>query len=164
MSLIVIFDEAATPQKVLGVLPSANTPDFDGRTDVLVNPDLSALDAIPQAYWKHDTGAVIEYTQAEKDTQDAAESAAADAALRDGAKGQFSGQPGLALRAFADIIKDEINVIRTWARDYKAVVASANNFSSLKSGVAGMADLPDRTLAQLKSAIEARVDSGSVDE
>jgi hypothetical protein len=142
MALIVIYDEVATPQKVLQVIPSANTPEYSSRSDVLVNPDISALQGIvPLRYWKHDTGSVVEFTQAEKDAQDAAEAAAEVASVRLEAKEQHNDfQPlALYLRAFADIIKDEINILRA------------------------LHSLPDRTLAQLKAAINARVDSGDVD-
>ena len=142
MSLVVVFDEGASPQKVLEVHASANTPDWDQRSDVLINPDLAAVNGVPESYWKVVVADVLEYSQAEKDAQDAAEAAAEDLALREGAKGFFNGQIpiGLILRAFADIVKDEFNILRD---------------------IHGLAP---RTLAQLKAAIQARVDSGDVDE
>ena len=106
MSLVVIFDEGASPEKVLGVVRSANTPDYDGRTDVVVNPDISALDGIvPQKYWKHDTGAIVEYTAQEKTDQDAAEAAADDASMRAAGKAFYDGQTaeGQAFRAFVKV-------------------------------------------------------------
>ena len=142
MSLVVIFDEGASPQKVLGVLRAAHTPDYDQRTDVLINPDILDLDGLVfQKYWKHDTGAIIEYTQAEKDAQDAAELASFNLSVRTTAKSNmvdFAAIP-LVLRSFADVVKDEINILRT------------------------LHSLPDRTLSQLKDAIQARVDSGDAD-
>ena len=143
MSLVVIYDEGASPEKVLGVVRSANTPDFDQRTDVVINPDLSALDGIvPQKYWKHDTGAVIEYTQGEKDAQDAAEAAAADVAMRLSGQSMFDGQTDMAqvLRALADTMVDGFNTLRA------------------------LHSLPDYTLAQLKSIIQSKISDGSVDE
>ena len=93
MSLVVIFDEGASPEKVLGVVRSADTPDFSARTDVVINPDIDALDGVvPQKYWKHDTGSIIEFAQAEKDAQDAADVAAADASMRSAGKSLFDGQ------------------------------------------------------------------------
>lgn len=143
MALIVVFDELASPQKVLGVNRSADTGQYLGRTDIVVNPDLTALDGIvPQRYWKHDTGLIVEFSQAEKDAQDAAEAQAADDALRLAAPALLDGQVPLALllRAFADIIKDEFNILRA------------------------LHSLPDRTLAQLKAAIQSRTAPGNVDE
>ncbi len=53
---------------------SVNTPDFSGRSDVLINPDISTVRAsgAPVRHWKvslPDT--VLEMTQAEKDLIDA---------------------------------------------------------------------------------------------
>lgn len=141
-SVIVVFDETATPQKVLQVLASANTPDFTGRTDVVINPDLSALEGIvPVRYWKHSAGLIVEYTTAEKTQQDSDEAAAEDTAVREAAKAGLEGfvENPLLLRALADIIKDEINILRA------------------------LHGLPDRTLSQLRTAIQNKIDGGTVD-
>ena len=61
------------------------------------------------------------------------------------------------MTAFTDIIKDEFNIVRKWTRDYKAEVAAATSLSDLKSRVATMPTLNDRTLGQLKAAIENRI-------
>ncbi len=52
-------------------LRSVNTPDFP-TADWLINPDLSAVAAVPNKYWKIVAGSVVEMTQAEKDAVDAA--------------------------------------------------------------------------------------------
>ena len=78
MAVIVVYDEGASPEAVLEVHPSANTPDYSGRTDVVVNPDLSGVAAVLRKYWKHVTGSIVEMTQGEKNAVDAAEVAAAD--------------------------------------------------------------------------------------
>ena len=168
MALIVIYDEGASPEKVLEVLPSANTPEYDFRTDVLVNPDLSSVQGIvPRRYWKHVAGSVVEFTQAEKDAQDAAEAAAEDLAVRTEAKGQYDGQTteGLAKRAFADVVMREINLLRTWTRDLQTNMAAANNnVAGVKDAVSTLPTLADRTLAQLKTSIQSTIDGGTVDE
>jgi hypothetical protein len=142
MALVVVYDEGASPQSVLEVLPSVHTPDYEGRTDVLINPDLSPVAGVPERYWKVVGSAVAEYSQAEKDAQDAADAAALDAAIRASGKQHFDGQipVGLAMRAFAKIVMDEINILRA------------------------QHSLPDRTLEQLKSAIQTAIDNGDVDE
>ena len=143
MSLVVIYDEGASPEKVLGVVRSANTPDYVERTDVLINPDISALDGIvAQKYWKHDTGAVIEYTQGEKDAQDAAEAAAADAAMRASGQALYDGQVDVAqaLRAMAEVM-----------------VIGFNELRDLHS-------LTPYTMQQLKTIIQSKIADGSVDE
>jgi hypothetical protein len=80
-------------------------------------------------------------TQAEKDALDAAIAAALDAATRGGAKAELNGFASLPLllRAFADVVKDEVNILRA------------------------LHSIPDRTLAQLRTAIDGRIDSGDVD-
>ena len=59
--------------------------------------------------------------------------------------------------AFADIIKDEFNMLRRWQMDFKTAVAAASNLSSLKASVASLPDLPDRNLVQLRTAIRNRI-------
>ncbi len=56
-------------------LRSVNTPDYP-TADWLINPDLSALAAVEQKYWKVVGETVVEMTQPEKDAVDAAEAAA----------------------------------------------------------------------------------------
>lgn len=149
MATVAIFNEQATPQRVLDVLISVHTPDFSSRTDVVINPDLSLLEGVvPRKFWKHEAGAIVEWTQAEKDAKAAADAAAQAAAAAqrlidiraEAAAGldNFEVTP-LLLRAFADIIKDEINILRA------------------------LHALPNRTLAQLKTAIANRVNDRTVD-
>lgn len=85
--------------------------------------------------------AVREMMQPEKDALLAAEAAQADTSMRTSAKAPYTqlSSIGLTIRAFADIIKDEINILRA------------------EHGLA------PRTLAQLKTAIQNRIDSGDVD-
>lgn len=70
---------------------------------------------------------------------------------------------GKLLRALADIIRDEINILRQWDAAFKVEVAAASNLADLKTRVATLPATPDRTLAQLKTAIQNRIDSGQVD-
>lgn len=70
---------------------------------------------------------------------------------------------GKLLRAIADIIKDEINLLRQWTASFKGEVASASNLADLKTRVATLPNLSDRTLSQLKTEIQNRIDSGQVD-
>lgn len=73
-------------------------------------------------------------------------------------------EPASALeRALTSILVDEFNTLRSWLRDYKAAVAVASTLADLKTRVAALPNMPDRTLAQLRTAIENRIDSGDVD-
>jgi hypothetical protein len=143
MARVVIFDQAT--DYVTAYLPSANTPEYEGNPEALIEPaglDALLIGDVPRFDWIHDTADVREMTQQEKDDRDAAAAAAADAALRVDAKAEFDGQfvTPLSLRALADIIKREINILRA------------------------LHSLPDRTLAQLKTAIRDAIDQGEVDE
>ena len=141
MALIVIFDVGATPQKVLEVIPSANTPDYDKRSDVVVNPDLSALDLINRKYWKHDTGLIVEMTAGEKTAQDTADQAQATADRRVSAEAAVDGQEDSerVMRAFMILVKEQFNVLRA------------------------LHSLPDLTTAPLKTAIKNKISSGDED-
>ena len=116
-------------------------------------------------YRKISNGAVVEMSQGEKDALDAAESAAQTLSIRNGAKSQLDGfaDNPLYQRALADILKEEINLLRKWTRDFKTEVAAATNLANLQTRVATLPTLNDRTLTQLKTAIDARIDDGTID-
>lgn len=79
MANIAIFKPNKTPE----YLRSVNTPDYSSDPDVLVNPDISALQSIPHKYWKRVGNAVQEMTAGEKATVDTQEQALRDAAVND---------------------------------------------------------------------------------
>jgi len=142
MALIVVFNEGASPQNVTEVIPSANTPDYSSRTDVLVNPNLSSVSGVLRRFWKVVGSTVDPMTAGEQATVDAATGAAVDAAMRTEAQGQFSGQvsTGQALRALVHVLLGELNTLRD------------------QHGLA------PRTLAQAKTAILNAIANGDVDE
>ena len=72
MSNIIIYD--TNTNKVIEYLKSVNTPDYDGRNDVVINPSIPSIE---MKYWKH------EMTQAEKDAVDQAEAQAQAQAILD---------------------------------------------------------------------------------
>lgn len=84
---------------------------------------------------------VIDYTVQEIIDYDTARASLIETGVRNGAKAYMDnfGEVDLILRALSDIIKDEINILRT------------------------LHGLPDRTLPQLKTAIKNKVDSGDAD-
>ena len=143
MALIVVYDEGASPQTVEQVISSANTGEYVGRTDILINPDLTAVDGVlDRKYWKVVSTDVVAMTAGEQAAVDAAEAAAADSVLRTSATGQFDGQTteGQALRALVKVLLDEVNILRA------------------------QHSLADRTLAQAKTAIQNAINNGDVDE
>ena len=83
MSQVVIFipSDPVVPNRAKEYISSANTPEYSGNPDALINPDLSALlPSIPVKYWKRSGSLVIEMTSGEKTALDDSESAAATAA------------------------------------------------------------------------------------
>ena len=58
---------------------------------------------------------------------------------------------------------DEINLLRTWITDFKVAVAGAASLAALKTAVAALPAVPQRTAVQAKSAIEDKIESGGAD-
>ncbi len=61
------------------------------------------------------------------------------------------------MAAFADILKDEINILRARNVQFQNDVAAAANLGQLKTAVALYSTQSDRTLAQLKTQINNRI-------
>lgn len=157
--------------KISTVTPSQTWPDIDTTYfGVLIDPTFpdgtaildgtGAARVLGFAKFADVGGAEVRNAiQAEIDAFDPAETA--DENLQDaaGAEDLFLNHPRFRklMTAYSDIIKDEINILRSWIVDFKAEVAAATSLVTLKTGVAGLPDLPDRTLAQLKTAIQNRI-------
>lgn len=62
MANVVIFKTGKTPQ----YLRSVNTPDYEGDSDVLVNPDISSVERVDIKFWKRSRNSVVEMSVAEK--------------------------------------------------------------------------------------------------
>jgi hypothetical protein len=67
-------------------------------------------------------------------------------------------------RSIAKLIIDEINDLRQWLVSFKAAVAAATTLADLKTRVAALPNMPDRTMSQAKSAYKALIDSGVLKE
>ncbi len=66
-----------------------------------------------------------------------------------------------AYRAIAALAVDEINTLREWIVSFQAAVAASSSLANLQTRVAALPNLPDRTLAQAKTAFIAKVNSGT---
>ena len=111
---------------------SVNTPDFPSA-DWIINPDLSAVGNFASKYWTITGDAVSLMPQTERDALDAAEAQAAADADRAGEKLRIDNER--VLKALAIVVKNEINILRA------------------------LHGLPDRTNAQIVTAIKAEVDN-----
>jgi hypothetical protein len=67
------------------------------------------------------------------------------------------------LRAEADVLVGELNILRQWFMSFKAEVAAATSLADLKSRVATLPDTPDRTLSQALTALKNTISQGNVD-
>ena len=70
---------------------------------------------------------------------------------------------GKAYRAVASVLVDEENDIRSWITQFKAAVAGAATLAALKTAVAGLPNMPARTLAQAKTAVQNAINGGTID-
>ena len=61
------------------------------------------------------------------------------------------------MRAFALAVLDEINLHAARITAILDAIDGANNLSSLKSGIGAIDDVPQRSIAQLKSALRGKL-------
>ena len=142
---------------------SAHTPDYAAQ-DWVINPDLSPVAGVPQKYWKLTGDVLSEMSAGEKTVVDDALAAAAKTSAKTTAKNEIDGNPGYDLRSIAKLIVDEINALRQWIVSFKVEVAAATSLADLKTRVASLPDMPDRTLAQAKTAYKTLIDGSNLDE
>lgn len=145
---------------------SVHTPDYDPAA-WFINPDISAVVAVPTKYWVVGTNPVTEMSQAQKDAVEAAIVAAALAAAKSSATGAIDGNGGYNLRAIAELVIDEINTIRQRLRDQDTAVSGAGTLAALKTSWASTATsdpMPARTLAQAKTAYKNAIAGTALDE
>lgn len=164
MANIAVFN--TNTNVVLQYLESVSLPDYAGRSDVLISPNLSQVAGLPIRYWKHSVGALVSMTTQEKAAVDAAIAALALADERDGGIASFASQDaqGAILRAVGAVLVDEINTVRQWTVSFKAEVAASTTLANLQTRVSGLPTLVDRTLAQAKTAITNKINSDAVDQ
>ncbi len=99
---------------------------------------LPVITQIPQAEWDAQKAAAVE---AEKD----AEATVAKWSRRD--------------RVAMELTLAEVNLLRAWVVAFKAKVASATSLADFKGRVAALPDMPERTVAQTKTAIRNRMNA-----
>lgn len=143
--------------------PSVDTPQFP-EVDWFRNPDISAVAAVPQKYWRVGTNPVEEMSQAEKDAVDAADVSSATSSAKASADAAIDGNDGYDLRALAKLMIDELNVLRQWNAALKAAANASTNFATLKSGLLALPNTPDRTLSQAKAAYKNLIAGTDLDE
>lgn len=138
----------------LRVLRSVNTPDFQPPTwAVLAEAAADAAEAIPLRYRKWVTDHVEEMTVGEKAAVDAALQAAGD----DVRMAQLDARDALA--AVLLVVRDEFEVFAGRQNALRDAIATANNLGDAKAAAAAIPDAPVRTVAQIKAAVRARLET-----
>lgn len=64
-------------------------------------------------------------------------------------------------RAIVVVLLAEINNLRQWIASFKAATAAATTFANLQTRVAALANTPDRTAAQARTALTSAVNANS---
>ena len=140
---------------------SVNTPDFP-VADWIHDPDLAAVSGFDAKYWTIAGDAVTLMSQAERDAVDANEAAAALAALRASAKAGYDAAVSditKALKAVALVTQDELNLHADKINAILAATRAAASIGDLRNRTAAIVDYPQRTPAQLKAAVDNKVDT-----
>jgi len=70
---------------------------------------------------------------------------------------------GITWRATLLTAVDEINLLRQWLVALKTEIAAATSLADLKTRVATLPNMPDRTPQQARTATHAKMDSGIAD-
>jgi hypothetical protein len=119
---------------------------------------------IVASHWVDDGSSATEVVDAVKSEADlAAEATAADVAQAASAAAFKAFQAELdnsqlITKGLALTILDELNRITNRIRDFDAAVQAATSLADLKTRVAGLLPIPDRTAAQLKAAVKTKVE------
>ncbi len=85
--------------------------------------------------------------------------------LREEAAALFSAmeREGQALRGLALVTMDEVNILRSWVAQFKAAVNLASSLADLKTRVAALPNVPQRTASDIKPAIVTKINSADAD-
>lgn len=137
----------------LRLIESANTPDYQ-EPDWKVSPDLSAVAGVPSRYWKWD--AILDRPDAMTAPERRAKDDAERDVQRDSATAQIDG-PEDILRAVIAVLVAELNRHAQTVTALLDSIDAANSLGALKARVALIADVPERTMAEVRAAIRARM-------
>lgn len=69
----------------------------------------------------------------------------------------------MLVRALSEVAIDEINIIRRWDMSLKTAVAAASTLSQLKTNIAALPALSDRTSLMFRNSILDKISNGSAD-
>lgn len=132
-------------------LVSVSTPDYPvGQW--IADPDLTAVSGFNSRYWVITGDLVTLMSQAQRDAVDAS----LLAAQRDSVASSLDGAEGYE-RAAMLAIMDETNLHAARIKSILDAIDGAGTFAAMKTAIAGIQDPPQRTVANLKTALRARL-------
>ena len=146
-----LYVHRTTKQVLPSTSPAALT---EPEANYIKDPDLSAVAGFSSIYWIITGDIVSLMTQAERDAVDAAQLTA----NRDSTAAQLDQLEGV-FRAFALALLDELNRHSSRVTAILDAIDGANNLAGVKTAIAAIPDLPQRTVAQLKAAIRNKLGS-----
>jgi len=132
-------------------LPSANTPDYPVE-DWIINPDMSAVIGVDSRYWRITGDVVSLMSEQDRNALDAA----AVQSARDAAVAQLQ-QAEDVLRAFMLILLDDRNLLAARQSSLLDAIDGAASLAALKTAAAAIANPPQYTEEQLRTAIRNRM-------
>jgi hypothetical protein len=131
---------------------SVNEVQYTDPWIVITRAQYDLWSIIPQRYRKWVVDHIEEMTQPEKDAVDLA----LLEATRDQIVQQLDQQEDI-LRAFAGLLVDELNAHASRTNALLNAIDAAASLAALKTAVAPIANLPTRTLAQMRTAIRNKI-------
>lgn len=138
-----------TKQQLRSIAP-ADLP--EPEANYIRDPDLSAVTGQPPKYWLIAGDTVTLMDQSARDAVDAAELSAESDSIADELD-----TPRTIVRAFAEVLLDELNAHALKINAILDAIDNANNLGDVKTSVAVIADHPQRSLAQLKTAVRSKL-------
>lgn len=132
-------------------LRSANTPEYP-VLDWIINPDMSAVEGWASKYWIITGDTVSLMTEAQRNAVDAAELEA----MRDSVVTQLDAQEDI-LRGFMLAVLDELNGHALKINAILDAIDQATNLASLQTAVGQIADYPQRTPINLRTAVRNKL-------
>ena len=166
-SIVVLFNPDSTPvaNRVTRVLTSANELEYAGKPGALV--DVQTLPAGTVNDWKVEGGAVVLLTQADLDAITLANWLAASNSLvqfKANLKAELvasidadDDREARLIRAMAEVMLDEVNNHALTINAILDAADAASNLATFKTAMAAITDIPPRTLAQMKTAIQNKL-------
>ena len=120
---------------------------YASNAEWIYDPDLSAVAGEPSKYWIITNDVVTLMSQPLRDAVDAAE----EVARLDSVADELDRTQSI-LKAFAEVLVDELNNRADANNAVLAAAASATSLATFKTAMAAISDTPQRTLAQIKTA------------